>query len=87
MIDNLTQQTSDSPALFPAIAIPVQSKIDFEMPPGHLELLKSIFRQLTKLLIIGWRATDAPFLQLFSEERETLDRTALRAGGNSAKTS
>lgn len=41
MIDNLTQQTSDSPALFPAIAIPVQSKIDFEMPPGVFSYSKA----------------------------------------------
>jgi hypothetical protein len=54
-------------ALFPAIAIPVENKVQFEMPSDHLGLLKKLMPSVTKLLVIGWRATDIPFLELLSK--------------------
>jgi hypothetical protein len=54
-------------ALFPALAIPVESKQDFELPPDHLDQLNKIIPEITKLLVIGWRATDAPFLELLAK--------------------
>src|ERR1700678_880675 len=53
--------------LFPAIAIPVQSKTHFECPEGHLKLLRELIPQTTKLLMIGWRATENHFLKLLAE--------------------
>ncbi len=54
----------DDRAIFPAIAIPVETKLDFECPLDHVEVLKKHLPQTSKLLVIGWRATDAPFLEL-----------------------
>jgi hypothetical protein len=54
-------------ALFPAIAIPVESKVSFEMPKEHLNQLKKVMPSITKLLVIGWRATDLPFLEILRE--------------------
>jgi hypothetical protein len=52
--------------IFPAIAIPVQtkSKDDFECPPTHLNYLAEMLPHVTKILIIGWQAKEAHFLKM-----------------------
>ncbi len=57
----------DGRPVFPAIAIPVETKSDFECPLEHLEVLKGILPSVKKVVIIGWRATEAHFLALWSE--------------------
>jgi len=49
---------------FPAIAIPVEDKRDFECPPEHLDALESCLPRVTRMLTVGWRATEKPFLDL-----------------------
>jgi hypothetical protein len=49
---------------FPAIAIPLETKTDFECPRTEVDKLVPIFRQVTKLLIIGWRGAEEHFLRL-----------------------
>lgn len=58
---------SNDTAVYPAIAIPVERKLDFECPDYHLEVLKKCIRETRRLLLIGWRATDEPFLKLLRE--------------------
>jgi len=48
--------------LFPALAIPVENKPGYECPQGHLKVLKDFFPQITKVLMIGWRANENRFL-------------------------
>lgn len=50
--------------IFPAIAIPVDRKSIFECPQEHLDELAALLPKVTKLLLIGWRATEAHFLAL-----------------------
>lgn len=50
-------------AVYPAIAIPVEEKSEFECPENHLAALREFLPDVTKLLLIGWRATEAHFLQ------------------------
>jgi hypothetical protein len=45
----------------PAISIPVVGKSDFSCPQSHLEVLKSRLEESSKLLLIGWRASEAHF--------------------------
>jgi len=52
---------------FPAIAIPVQQKQIFECPGYMIEELKSVLPHVTRLLVIGWRATEAHFLDLMGQ--------------------
>ena len=49
--------------IFPAVAIPVTTK-SFECPDDHLRVLQDLIPQVTKLLIIGWRATESHFVEL-----------------------
>ncbi|HYL85881.1 MAG TPA: SIR2 family protein [Candidatus Angelobacter sp.] len=50
--------------LFPAIAIPVQKKSIFECPQPMLEEFVSVLREVRKILVVGWRATEEHFLAL-----------------------
>jgi len=58
---------SVSVAVCPAIAIPIEDKNEFECPPEHVESLKQCLPSATKMLTIGWRATEAHFLRLLKE--------------------
>jgi len=53
--------------LFPAIALPVERKRDFECPDEHLDVLRRFIPEVTKLLVIGWRGTEYHFLQMLAE--------------------
>ena len=54
---------SDELPLIPALAIPVVNKQEYECPKLHLEMLDSCLPQITKLLVVGWRANETHFLQ------------------------
>jgi hypothetical protein len=64
MIADPESRTPNTSPLFPAIAIPVESKLDFECPSEHIQELKKHLPQISQLLVIGWRAADPPFLEL-----------------------
>jgi hypothetical protein len=51
----------------PAIAIPIENKGKFECPDGHVETLKQCLPLVTKMLTIGWRATEEHFLALLRD--------------------
>jgi hypothetical protein len=53
--------------VFPAIAIPIEKKHIFESPNYMIEELKSALPHVTKIIMIGWRATEAHFLHLLSQ--------------------
>jgi hypothetical protein len=57
----------------PAIAIPVQTKGVFECPASHIATLKDCLSNVTKLLVIGWRANDKHFLDLMKKGRQNID--------------
>lgn len=54
-------------ALFPAIALPVQSKLAFECPDNHIEVLKKLLPDVTKIIIIGWKGGETHFLALLKQ--------------------
>lgn len=73
---------SNRSALFPALAIPVERKLDYECPDDHLDVLRECIPQVTKLLVIGWRATEVTFLQLLAERFGPDVRTMVVAGSS-----
>jgi hypothetical protein len=52
---------------FPAIAIPVEKKNQFACPQTHLDRLAEVLTEVSKILMIGWRATEAHFLTLLKQ--------------------
>jgi hypothetical protein len=68
--------------LFPAIAIPVETKRAFECPNNHLECLRDHLGAVRKILIIGWRGTEAHFLELLREGLTNEAHVEAVVGGN-----
>jgi hypothetical protein len=52
------------PPLYPAIAIPVVNKEIFECPQTHIGELAALIPSVTKVLTIGWRASELHFLKM-----------------------
>ena len=69
--------------LFPAIALPVNTKLQFECPEDHIAQLKADVPAVTKLLVIGWRATEPAFLEFWKQPRiASISKIAIVAGGS-----
>ena len=50
--------------IFPAMAIPIQEKLSFECPEEHVKALKASISKCGRILVIGWRGPEQPFLEL-----------------------
>ncbi len=49
--------------LFPALAIPAETKSEYESPPEHLRPLERSLPEVTKVLVVGWRAAKKRFVK------------------------
>jgi hypothetical protein len=56
-----TMGAVDGTPVFPAIAIPVEKKQVFECPKEMIDELTTILPRVTKVVVIGWRATEDHF--------------------------
>jgi hypothetical protein len=56
---------ADGPVV-PAIAIPVASKAAFECPSQHVERLRELLPQVSRVVIVGWKAGERHFLDLMA---------------------
>lgn len=54
----------DGKPVFPAIAIPVEKKNQFACPQSLVEHLGQVLPHVSKILVVGWRATEQHFLKL-----------------------
>jgi hypothetical protein len=72
----------DRAALFPALAIPVETKKSFECPENHLRVVEDCIKKTDRLLIVGWRAADAPFAQLLAKNLSPHKFRTLVVSGN-----
>jgi len=63
-------------SVFPALAIPVQTKTEnhFECPTTHREYLRKMLPDVRKILIIGWQAREAHFLQMLRLNLRSVER-------------
>lgn len=53
--------------LFPALALPTQSKSLYECPEEHLDMLRAALPEVTACLAIGWRAQEQQFVSLLAK--------------------
>jgi len=70
----------DDIPMFPAVAIPVETKRDFECPSDHLECLRTHVSKVTKIILIGWRGTENHFLKLLKDNLADAVRMQVVAG-------
>lgn len=54
-------------AWVPALTVPIESKLIFECPPAHMKALELELPRVDRVLTIGWRATEVPFLNFLQE--------------------
>lgn len=58
---------------FPALAIPAREKHEPICPKRHINSLESLLKNVSKILIIGWKAADENLLKIFKESIENRD--------------
>jgi hypothetical protein len=54
--------------LVPALSIPMDKKVEFSCPHEHIKKLQELLPNVTKVLVIGWPATEADFLNMLRTE-------------------
>jgi hypothetical protein len=54
--------------VFPAIAIPIARKREFQCPDRNLSVLEALLPQIDKILIVGWRGTEDHFLNMLRKK-------------------
>lgn len=64
----------DNRPVFPAIAIPVEKKNQFACPQTLIEQLVTVMPHISKILVVGWRATEQNFLNLLANRLTGLRR-------------
>jgi hypothetical protein len=84
LVDEYPIHATEGSVLFPAVAIPVESKLDFECPEEHLEALRAAIPKVDKLMVIGWRAAETPFLDLLAQNLQHPVQGLVVAGNSDA---
>jgi hypothetical protein len=51
----------------PALAVPIERKQLFECPDEHIAAMRSALEDADRVLVIGWRATELPFIELLGD--------------------
>ncbi len=54
----------ESAFVFPALSIPIEKKDQFACPQEHIEALAEAIPEITKMITVGWRATESKFLNM-----------------------
>jgi hypothetical protein len=54
--------------VFPALSIPVERKDEFNCPSDHVQRLKELLPKVTRIITIGWRATEKDFIDLLQKQ-------------------
>lgn len=81
VISSRDEVRNEDTAFYPAIAIPIEQKRDFEVPPAHLDHLREALPRVTKAITIGWRATEQSFLALWRDAKgSSLPKTLVVSG-------
>ncbi len=84
LVANAEPTTGDGRWAFPALAIPLASKSAFECPQAHVAEVRLSLAKATRLLLIGWRAADEPFLRLMADALMPGCRVQVVAGSDAA---
>jgi len=66
--------------VFPALSIPVERKDEFNCPEAHVDRLRELLPAVSKLVTVGWRATEADFLQILRENLQNVPPAMVVSG-------
>jgi hypothetical protein len=86
IVDSVPIGKVDDIPLCPAIALPVETKSNFECPSDHLNCLCEHLGKVTKVVTIGWAAQEQHFLELLKKHlTEDISIYAVAAGKQDAE--
>ncbi len=68
--------------VFPAISIPVERKDEFNCPSAHVDKLKNLLPEVTRIMTIGWRGAEADFLKLLFDGVKNQPNLMIVSGNN-----
>lgn len=71
----------DGQHVIPAIAVPLAKKSDFECPAGHVESLTSVLPEVSRVIVVGWRAGEEHFLRLLKNRVNSAAPLLILNGG------
>lgn len=74
IIQNPEQDVYEDWISIPALAIPINDKLDFECPPQHLEDLCESLHRVTKILTIGWKGRETQFTDLLRKNLKRVEK-------------
>jgi hypothetical protein len=73
----------------PALAIPTETKRNFECPAEHIYFLEQNLAKVTDIMVIGWAANEKNFLELLHQNLKAAPRVVIvsgnRQGGEEVK--
>lgn len=81
LFDSIAPVLLHDQIIAPALTIPTTSKDSFECPEDHVKVLTQVLRSVDRILTVGWRAAEANFLRLLSENLKRPVRLQVVAGG------
>ena len=64
VIDHPDVVVNGGAVYFPALALPIDKKQGFDCPQTHLDLLCQDLKDVIRIMTIGWRGSEAHFLEL-----------------------
>jgi len=76
---------ADGLVLYPALAIPVETKREYEWPIEHLDCLQGYLPKITKVLTVGWRGAEQNFLHLLGESLSDVSLCAVAENQTAAE--
>jgi len=86
MVDGIPMARFEGKGLFPALAIPVETKHRYECPDLHVHELDECIPEVNRLLVIGWRGTEENFVQQLAKNlKGTPQGMVVSSGQISAK--
>jgi hypothetical protein len=59
-------------SLYPALSIPVEKKDEFSCPPKHVTTLEELLPAVTKMITVGWRASEQDFLKMLEASKSVV---------------
>jgi hypothetical protein len=82
ILEHSDKTHDDKFVFFPALALPVEKKVDFECPASHVNVLRQHLKNVTRILTIGWRGSEAPFLDMLNNSLSGPVPLMVVAGGD-----
>lgn len=84
VVNDIPMASFGGKGLFPAIAIPVETKNQFECPDLHSHELETWIPYVSKLLVIGWKGAEENFVQQLAKNLKNTPQGMIVSSGKAS---